>query len=202
MPDEKIDQKRPVHAESEIKKMQQRLVDDTVDDSFPASDPPAWTTSGQKSVAATCEPDDEACASQPPAEEGASGAPVRQALEGASDVAREAYRMGQHYIEEGRRRFPEAERYVRQGGRVVVERAQESPIAALLIAGAVGYVLALLIHGRSDGRAGARRGDLPPYGRRPPLNEAQRHAMQGDPRRQRGPVRNSPGAASATANSF
>ena len=42
MPDEKIDQRRPAHAESEIKKMQQRLVDDTVDDSFPASDPPAW----------------------------------------------------------------------------------------------------------------------------------------------------------------
>jgi hypothetical protein len=31
---------------------EQYAVDDTVDDSFPASDPPAWTTTGSKSVAA------------------------------------------------------------------------------------------------------------------------------------------------------
>ena len=48
MPDEKIDRKRPVDAENEPKPIQQRHVDDTVDDSFPASDPPAWTTSASK----------------------------------------------------------------------------------------------------------------------------------------------------------
>ncbi len=41
MPDEKIDQKRPAHAESEAKTIQERNVDDAIDDSFPASDPPA-----------------------------------------------------------------------------------------------------------------------------------------------------------------
>jgi hypothetical protein len=36
----------------EKKREAQYAVDDTVDDSFPASDPPAWTTTGSKSVAA------------------------------------------------------------------------------------------------------------------------------------------------------
>ena len=31
---------------------QQYAVDDTIDDSFPASDPPAWTTTGSRSIAA------------------------------------------------------------------------------------------------------------------------------------------------------
>jgi hypothetical protein len=58
MPDEKMDQKRPIEAENEPKPIQQRHVDDAVDDSFPASDPPACTTSASKSVAAECEPGD------------------------------------------------------------------------------------------------------------------------------------------------
>ena len=52
MPDKKIAQRRRKNAQAEPKKAQQKAVDDTVDDSFPASDPPAWTTTGAKSVAA------------------------------------------------------------------------------------------------------------------------------------------------------
>ena len=55
MPDEKIAQKRPTSAETEPKKAQQEAIDDAVDDSFPASGPPAWTTTGAKSVAARSE---------------------------------------------------------------------------------------------------------------------------------------------------
>src|SRR5919112_3625324 len=136
MPDEKIDQKRPAHAENELKKMQQRLVDDTVDDSFPASDPPAWTTSGQKSVAAKCDPDD-ASESKAADQSGSQGIRegVQRVAEGATRLAEDAYRTGERYLEEGRRRFPEAERYVRQGREAVRGRVHESPFAAMLLAG-------------------------------------------------------------------
>ena len=53
MPDDpKIERVRPKDAEAEAKAAAQEVVDDTVDDSFPASDPPAWTTTSQRSVAA------------------------------------------------------------------------------------------------------------------------------------------------------
>ena len=58
MPGERIEEKHPAHADGELRKMQQRLVDDTVDDSLPASNPPAWTRTGAKSGAAQREPDD------------------------------------------------------------------------------------------------------------------------------------------------
>jgi len=59
MPDKKNAPKRPKDAETEPQKAQQEPVDDTVDDSFPASDPPAWTTTGAKSVAARRESENE-----------------------------------------------------------------------------------------------------------------------------------------------
>ena len=202
MPDEKIDQKRPAHAENELKKMQQRLVDDTVDDSFPASDPPAWTTSGQKSVAAKCDPDD-AAESKAADQSGSQGIRegVQRVAEGATRLAEDAYRTGERYLEEGRRRFPEADRYVRQGREAVRGRVHESPFAAMLLAGVVGYVFALLIHGRSGSRPQERR-VVPPYGRRPPLNEAQRHGMQAAPGAHAGPFGDRAQAASATSDSF
>jgi ElaB/YqjD/DUF883 family membrane-anchored ribosome-binding protein len=177
MADEKIDQKRPAQAESELKKMQQRLVDDTVDDSFPASDPPAWTTTGSKSVAARCDADNKDDAPSDKAEElyGQAEDMVRRVADQATDFAKSAYRRGERYLEEGRRRFPEAERHYREGRHAIGQRIDAYPLTALIIAGAVGYGLAWLIHGPSRSERSIQRRS-PIYGRRP-VNEAYRRDM-------------------------
>jgi ElaB/YqjD/DUF883 family membrane-anchored ribosome-binding protein len=73
---------------------------------------------------------------------------ARTVADQASDLARQAYQEGERYVQEGRRRYPQAERYYRDGTRLVEHQVQESPWLALLLAGAVGYVMALLVHGR------------------------------------------------------
>ena len=161
MPDEKIDQKRPVQAESELKKMQQRLVDDTVDDSFPASDPPAWTSGGSKSVAARSETDGD----EGNRDETGEGR-ARQLAEQALHVAQSALRTGERYLEEARRHWPQAERYYRQGRESLARPVETYPLAAVFLAAAAGYGLALLIHGRSRSPQPVRR-NVPAYGRRP-----------------------------------
>jgi pyruvate/2-oxoglutarate dehydrogenase complex dihydrolipoamide acyltransferase (E2) component len=151
MPDEKIDQKRPPHADSDLRKMQQRLVDDTVDDSFPASDPPAWTTTGAKSVAAKLDADS-APAPQDDTGHHATGGTARRVMDQATDLAREAYRHAGEYLEQGRGAGP----YVRQAGQAFARPVQAYPVAALIAAGAVGYGLAWLIH-RGTGRSTSSR---------------------------------------------
>jgi len=85
MPDEKIAQKLPRSAEAEPKKAQQEAVDDAVDDSFPASDPPAWTTTGAKSIAARSEDKDEGAPAledvRTATEASAAGLPMKRPLE-------------------------------------------------------------------------------------------------------------------------
>lgn len=66
----------------------------------------------------------------------------------ASDMAGRAYDTGRRYVDQGRERFPEAEEYYRKGTKAVSRQVEESPVAALLVAGALGYLAALLIHGR------------------------------------------------------
>ena len=104
---------------------------------------------------------------------------VTQVVEGAAQLAEKARKSGERYVEEGRRRFPEAEEYYRQGRDALSSQVKEEPLVAILVAGALGYLLAYLIHG---GGAPHRRSDAPPFGRRPPINEAQRHGVQQDPR--------------------
>ena len=105
--------------------------------------------------------------------------PVRQVVEGAAQLAEKARKSGERYFEEGRRRLPEAEEYYRQGRDALSSQVKEEPLVAILVAGALGYLLAYLIHGGGTPR---RRSDAPPFGRRPPINEAQRHGVQQDPR--------------------
>lgn len=73
---------------------------------------------------------------------------VRDYADQAQSLAADAYDQGRKYVEEGRKRVPEADRYYRDGREAVSRHVGESPIAAVLIAGAVGYLLALLVHGR------------------------------------------------------
>lgn len=147
MPDEKIDRKRPVHAESEPKPIQQRHVDDTVDDSFPASDPPAWTTSASKSVAAECEPDELNEVPTPPGQglESQAGNTTETGAKQSSNLAHDLYRRGQTYLEQGRRYLPEAERYYQQSTRTMSRSVQEHPLATVLAVGALGCALGWLL---------------------------------------------------------
>ncbi len=77
---------------------------------------------------------------------------VRDALsdvpESASGAARDAYSQGQHYVRQAHERYPEAERYYQEGSRAISQRVTETPWLSLAVAGAVGYGLAWMIHGR------------------------------------------------------
>jgi hypothetical protein len=197
MPDEKMDQKRPVHAENEPKPVQQRHVDDAVDDSFPASDPPAWTTSASKSVAAECEPDD---LNEPPT-------PPGQGQEGWSGdnqwsgLAHDLYQRGQSYLEQGRRYMPEAERYYRQGTETLGRSVQEHPLATVLAVGALGCAVGWLLGRRVTDSRSTRQWH-------PGSNQRSRETQnwRPAPRAVRGagpfPARGEAEAASHTNNSF
>lgn len=202
MPDEKIDQKRPLDAQNEDKPIQQRHVDDAVDDSFPASDPPAWTTSASKSVAAECEPDALNDAPVPPGqglEEQSST--LRSVAEQATDTARDLYQRGQTYLERGRRYMPEAEHYYRQGAETIGRPVQEHPVAALVVIGALGCALGWML-GRRTSDASSTRMWHAGSNRRPRETSAWRPAPRSSYGERRFTARDNVDAASHTNNSF
>ena len=131
MPNEKIDEKRPAHAAEEPRTMQQRHVDDTVDDSFPASDPPAWTTTGSRSVAAQC--DDKKDAPMPGQESDSEASMPSTAHSGQQSEA-----------------SPARPRY-REAARAISGPVQEHFVLGMMLAAAVGCVLGLVL-GRQSAR--------------------------------------------------
>lgn len=206
MPDEKIDRKRPVQAGTEPKQTQQRHVDDTVDDSFPASDPPAWTTSGSKSVAARCEPgaSDDTLRSSGEDAPGEEHGTAQHLVERASGLAQDLYRHGGTTIRDALRHVPEAERYYRDGTRVVGRSVQDHPLTAIVAASLVGGALGWLLASRRSGHPGHhhRRPVYTPRARKP---RQQWHPEPRDyvPARSHPfKARNEAEAASHTANSF
>ena len=66
---------------------------------------------------------------------------IRGVTDQAGDLANEA-------IKKGREKFPEVEQAYRQSGDAAVQYAKESPLMVVAMAGALGYLLALIIHGR------------------------------------------------------
>src|SRR5215217_6408002 len=72
---------------------------------------------------------------------------VRNVAESASELAQDTYERGARYVRDGLHRYPEAGRYIREGAQAVSRPVEQYPLTALLLAGAVGYLLAYLIHG-------------------------------------------------------
>ena len=78
---------------------------------------------------------------------GQATAAVRNVAESASDLAQGTYERGARSVREGLDRYPEAGRYLSEGSRAVSHPIEQNPLLAILAAGAVGYLLAYLIHG-------------------------------------------------------
>ena len=145
-------------------------LDHAIEETFPTSDP--------VSVTITKDPapdryDQEAHASsaddqQGQPEQGSTEQVLNQVREALNDVAdqasgaaHEVYRRGEHYVRQAGERYPQAERYYREGQQVLRQQATESPLLSLLLAAAAGYALAWMIHGQWQGQGTG----VPDYGR-------------------------------------
>jgi len=73
--------------------------------------------------------------------QGAASDTYERAERSVRSAGREAYDRAEDAYEKGGR-------YLRQGGREATSQIAEHPVAALLVAGLLGYGLGLLIHGR------------------------------------------------------
>jgi hypothetical protein len=96
---------------------------------------------------------------------GATTQPIDVAPAGqadASELAQDTYERGARYLRDGLDRYPEAGRSISEGEQAVSRPVEQHPLTAILVAGAVGYLLAYLIHG--SGFRGGRE-DVPDYGR-------------------------------------
>jgi uncharacterized protein YjbJ (UPF0337 family) len=86
----------------------------------------------------------------------------RHVADSASEYAQEAYGRGARYVRQEWDRHPEAGRYLREGRRTISDPIEANPLAAIFIAGAVGYLAAYLIHGNGWQRT---RESVPDYAR-------------------------------------
>jgi hypothetical protein len=75
---------------------------------------------------------------------------VREALQDVTDnvsgAAQDAYDQGRRYVQQAGERYPQAERYVREGREALAHRVTENPLLGLFVAGVAGYALAWVIH--------------------------------------------------------
>ena len=99
-------------------------------------------------------------------------AAARTAAESASELAQDTYERGARYVRDGLGRFPEAGRYIREGGRAVSRPLERYPLTAVLLFGAFGYFVGYL-HGS---RWQWNRESVPDYARRPAYSDRSRGA--------------------------
>jgi ElaB/YqjD/DUF883 family membrane-anchored ribosome-binding protein len=139
-------------------------LDHAIEETFPTSDPISVMVT-KKAVAevpreaASTTPSSQSREGQDQAEQETAEELLEQVKEALQDVGetatntvREAYHKGQHYARQARDRYPEAERSYQEARQVAREQITESPWPWLLMAGAVGYTLAWMIHGEQRGR--------------------------------------------------
>ncbi|MCJ2062763.1 CsbD family protein [Methylobacterium sp. J-088] len=73
---------------------------------------------------------------------------VGQGKDAIREVADQAGNLVDRVIDRGRDASPQAGSAYRQGSETVARYAKDSPLALAAMAGAVGYLLAMVIHGR------------------------------------------------------
>jgi ElaB/YqjD/DUF883 family membrane-anchored ribosome-binding protein len=156
-------------AENSQENLDARL-DHAIEETFPTSDPVSVTITkgpepdGPDQEARSSSMDDQQSQPEQPSTEHLLDQ-VREALhdvaDQASGAASDAYNRGEHYARQAREQYPEAERYIREGQRAVTHRMAENPLLSLVVAGAIGYALAWMVHGQRRGRDD----HIPDYGR-------------------------------------
>ena len=142
-----------------------RRLDHAIEETFPTSDPVSVAVTKGEAI----DYDEAGQPMQGRSSQGARGGAedllgqARDTAErvraSASEAAREAYDRGQRYMRAARERYPEAERYYRESTQVVRQQASEHPLMTLLVGVGLGYVLALMLRGRS------RSEDVPDHAR-------------------------------------
>jgi uncharacterized protein YjbJ (UPF0337 family) len=85
---------------------------------------------------------------------------LREYADEASAYAGEAYERGMGMARRQWDRY-EPDRYLREGRQIVRRQVETHPLVTILVAGAVGYLLGYLIHGRRGSNEG-----VPDYARR------------------------------------
>jgi hypothetical protein len=79
----------------------------------------------------------------------------------ASEVAQKAMDEGRRYTQAARERYPDADRYMREGSQVIRQQAAENPLLAVLVGFGIGYALAYMIHA-----GGSNPDRVPDYAKR------------------------------------
>jgi hypothetical protein len=149
MPDKSIPPTRPAIAERDLSETE-HLVDETLEESFPASDPPAWAMSGRMSVAARHAPETlhDAMKSFDQGLNVRSESSRQHIVDAAFIVAEDLYRRGNAHIPKRWRQGAAVMRSGRHGHVAMRHRIVDHPFAAVAVAGAVGCALGWLLSGR------------------------------------------------------